>query len=302
MSTGSESSPTAPETWTVQRILEWTAQFLKQKGVDSPRLEAELLLAHARKCPRIRLYMDFNDPVSESDRAVMRELVQRRARREPLAYIVGTREFYGRQFEVGPGVLVPRPETETLVDLCLERLPRTESRCIAEVGFGSGCIAVTIVKQRPSCRVLATDLSPVAMQVAERNVARHEAGDRVTLYHGSLLQPVRESGLQMDGIVSNPPYIRDDERDALQPEVRLHEPPEALFAGPDGLDVIRKLVGEAPSVLKPGGFLMLEIDPGQVQTVRTLLLESGFEATTVHRDLNGQERVVAATLAAGAIG
>ncbi|MEN9557155.1 MAG: Release factor glutamine methyltransferase, partial [Planctomycetota bacterium] len=138
------SAPTpASETdrWTVQRILEWTAGFLKQKGVESPRLEAELLLAFARKCPRIRLYTDFTEPLSDEQRAVMRELVQRRAKREPLAYLVGTREFYGRSFEVGPGVLIPRPETETLIDVCLERIPSDTASHVVEVGFGSGCIS-----------------------------------------------------------------------------------------------------------------------------------------------------------------
>lgn len=288
-------SGASAESWTVQRILEWTAGFLKQKGIESPRLEAELLLAHARKCPRIRLYTDFTEIVSESDRAIMRELVQRRARREPLAYIVGTKEFYGRAFDVGQGVLIPRPETEILVDVCLERIPRDESRQIIEVGFGSGCISITIARQRPQCEILATDISSQAMEIASRNVARYDVGSRVTLVAGDVLEPVLQTGRKYDGLVSNPPYIRDDERSTLEPEVAVHEPPEALYAGQDGLNIVRRIVQQAPAVLKPGAFLALELDPAQCSTAVSLLTSAGFETVSVRRDLSGNERIVEAT-------
>lgn len=295
MNATAPQSGASAESWTVQRILEWTAGFLKQKGIESPRLEAELLLAHARKCPRIRLYTDFTDIVSESDRAVMRELVQRRARREPLAYIVGTKEFYGRAFDVGQGVLIPRPETEILVDVCLERIPRDESRQIIEVGFGSGCISITIARQRPQCEILATDISSQAMEIASRNVARYEVGSRVTLMAGDVLEPVLQTGRKYDGLVSNPPYIRDDERNTLEPEVAVHEPPEALYAGEDGLNIVRRIVQQAPAVLKPGAFLALELDPAQCSTAVSLLTSAGFETASVRRDLAGNERIVEAT-------
>lgn len=288
-------SGASAESWTVQRILEWTAGFLKQKGIESPRLEAELLLAHARKCPRIRLYTDFTDVVSESDRAIMRELVQRRARREPLAYIVGTREFYGRAFEVGQGVLIPRPETEILVDVCLERIPRDEARHIVEVGFGSGCISITIARQRPQCLIDATDISTLALEIATRNVAKFDVAARVTLLTGNVLEPVLQTGRKYDGLVSNPPYIRDDEQSTLEPEVAVHEPPEALYAGQDGLNIVRRIVQQAPAILKPGAFLALELDPAQCSTAVTMLTNAGFETASIRRDLAGNERIVEAT-------
>jgi release factor glutamine methyltransferase len=202
------NQPASADVWTVRRILEWTTGFLKQKGVESPRLEAELLLAHARHCQRIRLYTDIDTELTDAERTQMRESVQRRSKREPLAYIVGTREFYGRSFEVGQGVLIPRPETETLVDVCLERIPKDQSRTIAEVGFGSGCIAITIARQRPNCTVYATDNSPRAMELASRNVEKLDVASRVNLLAGDLLQPLLATGIRFDGLVSNPPYSR----------------------------------------------------------------------------------------------
>ncbi len=287
-----EQTASTADGWTVQRILEWTATFLKQKGVESPRLEAELLLSHARKCPRIRLYTDFTVLLTDEERTVMRELVQRRARREPLAYIVGTREFYGRSFHVGHGVLIPRPETETLVDVCLEQIPKDSPREILEVGFGSGCIAITIAKLRPLCSVFATDNSEAAMSIASTNVTRLDVASRVTLLAGDTLEPMKNCGKQFDGLVSNPPYIRDDERGDLEPEVAVHEPAGALFAGTDGLDVVRKILNQAPSLLKPGAFITLELDPTQCGAATSLLQDAGFRSTGVRRDLSGNERVV----------
>ena len=286
------NQPASADVWTVRRILEWTTSFLKQKGVESPRLEAELLLAHARHCQRIRLYTDIDTELTDAERTQMRESVQRRAKREPLAYIVGTREFYGRTFEVGQGVLIPRPETETLVDVCLERIPKDQPRTVAEVGFGSGCIAITIARQRPNCTVYATDNSPRAMEIASRNVEKLEVAGRVNLLAGDVVQPLLETGIQFDGLVSNPPYIREDERESLQPEVVQHEPAEALFSGKDGLDIVRRLVADAAKILKPGGFIALELDPAQCQTVAELLKSSGFSSTEIRRDLSGNERIV----------
>jgi len=286
------NQPASADVWTVRRILEWTTGFLKQKGVESPRLEAELLLAHARHCQRIRLYTDIDSELTDAERTQMRESVQRRAKREPLAYIVGTREFYGRSFEVGQGVLIPRPETETLVDVCLERIPKDQPRTVAEVGFGSGCIAITIARQRPNCTVYTTDNSPRAMEIASRNVEKLEVASRVNLLAGDVLQPLVETGIKFDGLVSNPPYIREDERASLQPEVVQHEPPEALFSGKDGLDIVRRLVADAATILKPGGFIALELDPAQCQIVAELLIASGFSSTEIRRDLSGNERIV----------
>ena len=225
----------------------------------------------------------------------MRELVQRRARREPLAYLVGTKEFYGRSFEVGPGVLIPRPETETLVDVCLDRIPAGAPQHILEVGFGSGCISITIARQRPQCRLTATDISAAAMAVASRNVQKLAVADRVLLTSGDCLEPLLNTQERFDGLVSNPPYIRDDERDSLQPEIAAYEPPEALFAGIDGLDVVRKIIRQASGVLRPGAFLAMELDSSQCSQVAAMLSEGGFSGTRIHPDMAGLDRIVEAT-------
>lgn len=293
MTSTGDSPRAAGDIWTVRRILEWTAEYLKQRGIESPRLESELLLAHARRCQRIRLYTDFEEPLSDQERATMRELVQQRARRVPLAYLVGSREFYGKPFDVAPGVLIPRPETETLVDVALECLPRDEPRRVVEVGIGSGCIAVTIARLRPLCRIVATEISAEAAEIAQRNAVQQGVADRVEIRIGSGLDPV-VSDEPFDGIVSNPPYIRDDERASLAPEVAEHEPARALFAGADGLDVVRLIAGRAAACLVPGGFIAMELDPSQCTGVGALLLESGFQATTVRKDLSGNDRVVTA--------
>lgn len=286
------STVAADGKWTVRRILEWTTFFLKQKGVESPRLEAELLLAHARSCQRIHLYANFENEVPEEERTRMREMVQRRARREPLAYIVGSREFYGRSFEVAQGVLIPRPETETLIDVCLTYIAKDQPVHLIEIGFGSGCIAVTLARQRLKSQVTAIDSSPAAYEIAQRNVAAHSVADRVTLISGDCLEPLHKSENIYDGLVSNPPYIRTDEMPSLAPEVGLHEPREALVSGTDGLDLTRRIIADAARLLKPGAFLALELDPAQCAQVVGLLSESGFDGTQITKDLSGLDRIV----------
>lgn len=288
------SAAAEQDIWTVRRILEWTTGFLRQKGIEAPRLEAEILLSHARGCPRIRLYTDFNTPLSDAERASMRELVTRRSRREPIAYLVGHREFYGRSFEVTPAVLIPRPETETLIDVCLELIPADQPAQLIEVGVGSGCIAVTLARQRPHCQLTATDISPAALQIAARNAARHEVADRIHLLEGNALQPLLPAAALFDGLVSNPPYVTEAERGQLQPEIDLHEPPQALYAGPDGLDIVRSIITHAPALLKPSAFIALEVDPQQCPAVITLLRAAGFDDCRIHQDAAGRDRIVQA--------
>lgn len=284
------------DVWTVQRILQWTTQFLQSKGVESARLEAELLLAHARSCQRIHLYTSLDVELKEAERAAMRGFVKRRAAREPLAYITGTKEFYGREFSVGQGVLVPRPETETLIDVCLDLLPKDQNATIAEVGFGSGCISITLAKQRPQLSVIAGDLSDEVMKFAESNAEKHGVQSRI---HWRLADGIAELKLPSDqpiaGIVSNPPYIRDDELPGLDPEIRLHEPETALTSGPDGLNLVRRLIPEAVNVLQPGGWMVLEVDPAQCAMVESLFQQAGFSSVKTHQDLNGNDRIVSAT-------
>lgn len=287
-----DSTASADETWTVQRILQWTTEYFRGRQFELPRLEAELLLAHARQCQRIRLYTDLDEPLTDAERARMREYVRRRAGHEPLAYITGTREFYGRTFHVGPGVLVPRPETETLVDVCLEYLPQDAPASVCEVGFGTGCLSVTLARQRPRLKVTATDIAPAAHQFAQQNCERHQVSDRVQLLSGSVFEPIDAAAPRFDGIVSNPPYIRDDEMAALPPDVARHEPVEALNGGPDGLNIVRRLIAEAPARLDERGWLAMEVDPQQCATVQQLMTEAGFGDVRIRRDVFDADRVV----------
>lgn len=292
-----EPAASTDDVWTVQKILQWTTDFLQSKGVESARLEAELLLAHARNCQRIHLYTDFEIPLTADQRVRMRDFVKRRAAREPLAYITGQREFYGRDFAVGKGVLVPRPETETLVDVCLENIPREVPMQIGEVGFGSGCVAITLAKQRPAVSIWASDISDAAFQFASTNIDKFSVGNQVTLIKGSGLTAFRATAPdRFHGIVSNPPYVRSDEMPGLSPEVRDHEPSEALVSGLDGLDLIRSLISDAPEFLLPQGWMALEVDPAQCEPVSQLFVDAGFEHPRIRRDLFGQDRIVEARL------
>jgi len=292
----SESAP-VDDIWTVERILNWTADYLTKCGVESARLEAELLCAHARQCQRIRLYTDYDVPLTDVERARMRDYVQRRAAREPLAYITGKREFYGRNFEVGAGILIPRPETETLIDLALEQIPDDRPSTFCEVGFGSGCIAITLAVQKPKCRIIAGDVSEVCCEYAQRNAAIHSIGDRIDFVHGDGLRALRPrlGDSLCDGFVSNPPYVCEHEMQDLQPEVGRHEPRTALLSGADGLDLIRQLIPDAATMLKPGGWLGLECDPAQCSKVEELLGDAGFVNIRTHRDHRDVDRIVTAT-------
>jgi len=291
----SESAPT-DDVWTVERILGWTTDYLAKVGVDSARLEAELLCAHARDCQRIRLYTDYDVPLSDAERARMREFVQRRAAREPLSYITGRREFYGRNFEVGPGILIPRPETETLIDLVLDQIPDDRPSLFAEVGFGSGCIAITLAVQKPLCQIIASDISEVCCEYALRNATTYGVDDRIQFIQGNGLQAVlaMQGENECDGFVSNPPYVCDHELAGLAPEVSQHEPSSALVSGSDGLDLIRELIPDAQKLLNSGGWLGLECDPAQCDEVSRLMLESQLQHVAIHRDFRDVNRIVTA--------
>ncbi|HUG93646.1 MAG TPA: peptide chain release factor N(5)-glutamine methyltransferase [Planctomycetaceae bacterium] len=286
------SGPDAP--WTVRRILEWTVGHLARHGSESPRLEAEVLLAHARCCKRIELYTHFDEAVSDDERAAMRDLVQRRAKSEPVAYLVGRREFFSLDLRVTPDVLIPRPDTETLVVELLERARGVASPRILDVGTGSGAIAVAAAVHLPSAHVTAIDLSEAALAVARSNAESHGVADRLRFLHGDLFAPLT-AGEQFDLIASNPPYVRDGELESLPPDVRLHEPMSALAAGPEGLDVIERVIAGAPAFLAGGGWLLVEISPRQSAAVlRQLERQGAYAKARGVRDLRGQVRVVVA--------
>lgn len=286
---------TADETWTVGKIIDWTTAHLRKHGSESPRLEAEILLAHARQCPRIQLYVQYNEPLTESQRAAMRDLVRRRAQAEPVAYLVGHREFFGLDFRVSPDVLIPRPETETLVLELIAAAKQVPNPQILDLGTGSGCIAIAAAVNLPAARVTAIDLSPQALAIARENAARHGVAERITFLEGDLFAPLAGDA-RFDVVASNPPYVADAEMETLPADVRLHEPPGALKAGKEGLDVITRLVRKAATHLAATGTLLIEIDPAQSGAVRTLFVETGaFESPRTIKDPSGNERVIVAT-------
>jgi release factor glutamine methyltransferase len=277
-------------TWTVRSLLQWAREWLGKKGVENPRLDAELLLAHALGCDRLRLYLDVDKPVGAEELARFKPLMKRRGAREPVAYILGTKEFYGRPFEVAAGVFIPRPETELLVRLALDQLPADGEARVADLCAGSGAVGVSIAAERPKARVDLVELSAEAAAVAERNARRHAPG-RVRVFQGDLFAALPER-VRYDVIVANPPYVPAPHGERLAPEVVQHEPHLALFAGVDGLDVIRRMAAGLGGWLAPGGLFVTEIDPSQGAAVAALLREAGLGEVRVERDLAGLDRHV----------
>lgn len=283
---------TANDDWTVRRVLEWTIRHLQERGSETPRLDAEVLLAHAWGCPRIQLYTRYDEPLPPEVRAAMRELVKRRAAAEPVAYLVGRREFFSLDFEVQPGVFIPRPSTETLVVEALKLMEQWDAPRILDLCTGSGCIAVTLAHAHTGAAVTAVDLHPLAVTVAQRNAARHDVAQRVTLLLGDLYAPL-PPGETFDLIVSNPPYVREDELPNLPPDVREHEPLLALSAGADGLDVVRRIVAGLSSRLRAPGGLLIELSPEHAPEAHRLLTATGlFRTVDLVRDLDRVERVL----------
>ena len=289
-----EPAPQPPTVWTIQALLKWTADYLRTKGIESARLESEVLLAHVLNCPRIELIARSLEQPAEADRAKFRELIRRRVEGWPVAYLVGTKEFYLLKFEVSPAVLVPRPETETLVMEALRLLKPLKGPTVLDLGTGSGCIAVSVAHQKKDARVTATDISPDASDVARRNAERHGVADRITFLQGDLLAAV-PAGSTFDLVVSNPPYVTPTELAALTPDVREHEPRLALDGGPDGLAFYRRIAAGVGPLLKPGGWLLVEIGATQDEAVRALFAERAeLELGPTLKDGHKLPRVVTA--------
>jgi release factor glutamine methyltransferase len=276
------------------RLLEWTARFFAEKGAEFPRLDAEVLLAHAQGCRRIELYTRYEEPATDKVRATFRELVRRRVEGCPVAYLVGRKEFYSLEFEVGPAVLIPRPDTETLVMACLELAKPLPNPAVLDVGTGAGNIAVAVATQHRGAQLTATDISPDALAIARRNADRHGVAARVRFLEGDLLAPLR-AGEVFDFILSNPPYIAREDLPRLEPGVRQYEPHLALDGGPGGYQVIDRLIDQARTHLKPGGYLIVEIGAPQEEVVRRLVAaRPGYELAPTIRDYAGHPRVVKA--------
>ncbi len=270
--------------------LRWAEVHLTERGVASPRLDAELLLADVLDTDRVGLRLAGERPLAIAIAARYARLVERRGAREPLQYLRGRQEFFSREFVIDASVLVPRAETEILVEAVLERARPLARPSIVDVGAGSGAIAVTLALELPCARIVGTESSVEALRVARANAERLGAAARVELRRGDLLAPC--AGERFDLVVSNPPYVARAEIDALEPEVRDYEPRLALDGGPDGLAIYRRLAAEAASVLAVGGAVAIEIGQGQRAAVEGIFAAVGFAAPEAHRDLAGIERVL----------
>jgi release factor glutamine methyltransferase len=286
------------EAWTIGRLLQWTTGFLKERGAECPRLDAEVLLAHACGCRRIDLYTRFDELPGDEVRAAFRDLVRRRAEGMPVAYLVGRREFYSLSFRVTPDVLIPRPETEflliRLLDLAADCRPSGERLEIADVGTGSGALAICAARKLPGCRVTAIDRSPAALDVARANAAEHGVQQQIEFLEADLLSTVPPVE-RFDFVVSNPPYVAEREFASLPRDVRDYEPRAALVGGPTGTEVIARLIPQAASRLVPGGWLLLEVSPMIEPAVQSLVAdEPRLERQPTIKDLAGLARVVQA--------
>ncbi|MCP4199931.1 MAG: peptide chain release factor N(5)-glutamine methyltransferase [Proteobacteria bacterium] len=275
--------------WTTGKVLDWAADDFRKRAFPSPRLEAEVLLTSVLGCRRLDLYTHFDRPLMDNELSAYREAISRRRSGEPTAYIVGKKEFWSLEFDVDPRVLIPRPETETLVEAALGRIP--EDSLVLDLCTGSGCVAVALASERPGLSIDAVDISNDACEVAKQNVAKHGLSNRITVIAGDLFQPL-SPGRRYDAIVANPPYIPKDEIGLLAPEVKK-EPVGALAAGEDGLDVIRRILDQALSFLEPHGWIMMEVDPRQVDELLLHAATARFNADgEAICDLSGRKRIV----------
>lgn len=278
--------------WTIIALLRWTTDHFAKLGIDTARLDAECLLASALGVDRMRLYLDFEKPVGEAERGAFRELVRRRgSARVPVAQILGRKEFWSLPLRVTPDVLVPRPETETLVAAALELLPVDRPVAVLDVGTGSGAVALAIACERPQARLVATDISQAALEIARQNADELGMAERIRLVWGDGFAAV--AGESFDLVVSNPPYVAESQRGSLPPEL-AHEPEVAVFAGTDGLRVLRQLSAGVACALSPGGGFAVELAPEQAPTVADWCREAGLLDVRTLRDLAGRPRVVAA--------
>ena len=280
---------------TLGEVIAEARQLLEQAGIESAAQEALWIVEHVLQLPVHHVLTNQDRVLSLTELTATRGLLARRVGREPLQYILGTQEFCGLEFHVNPAVLIPRPETELLVEYVAQRIPAEREATIVDVCTGSGCIAVAIARLRPRARVIATDLSSPSLNVARQNAMRHEVGERITWLEGDLLRPLAEKGLEgrIDVIVSNPPYIAEADWTTLQPEVRLFEPRGALVAGPQGTELHERLLQEAGRYLSPGGALIMEIGAGQARAMRGIVEQiPGYRFHRLVYDEAGLERVV----------
>ena len=296
------SSETAVDSsaWTIKRLLDWTTDFFKEQGAEQSRLDAEVLLAEAMGCQRIELYTRFDEEPSETQRSQFRDWVRRHGEGEPVAYLVGHREFFSLRFEVNDHVLIPRPETEHLVSEALDRIKPCQTQTpdrqltLVDVGTGAGNVAITLACHCQDVRVLACDISEDALQVAQHNAATHQVDGRIEWLVSDLLAQL-PSDTQLDFVISNPPYIGLDEKASLDRSVVDFEPHTALFSeGPTGTETIERLILQSQQALVPGGWLLLEVSPMIAERTVQLMAQANFHPASIVKDLAGLDRIVIA--------
>jgi release factor glutamine methyltransferase len=283
------------EAWTPLKLINWTKAFFEKKGIESPRLEAELLLAEALSLPRIELYARFGDEVPQAKLAAFREMVRRRAAREPAQYILGCTEFCGYRFKTDRRALIPRPETEIIIDETVEMTKSAPEVLLADIGTGSGCLAVVAALKLPQAQIVACDISADAVSLAHENAEHHQVLPRITFKCGDFEAVLAEFAGRFDALMANPPYVREDELPALAPELREHEPRAALVAGPEGTEVAARIIAAAAGLLKPEGALVMEIGAAQAARVRKMIdAEAALKFVRFEKDFAGIERVAVA--------
>jgi release factor glutamine methyltransferase len=282
---------------TVLEVIQKSADFLAKKGVDSPRLQTELLLAHVLQMPRMKLYLNFERQLSDPELDSLRKLVQRRGQREPLQHLVGTTAFCGLEIAVNGHVLIPRPETELLAEEGWQFLSTSNQQpaTALDFGTGSGCIAIAVAAKCPTAHLVALDVSPEALDVARQNAAKNNVSDRIEFRQGDGFAALK-AGEQFDLILSNPPYIASAEIETLQPEVRDHDPRGALDGGADGLDFYRRLAAESGKFLKPHGKIMLEFGEGQAEKIGGIFAAQGWSVEAIREDYTQRQRFLIAHL------
>lgn len=292
----------SPQTWTVRKILEWTSSFLTRKEVDAPRLSAELLLAHVLKLPRIKLYTDYERPLIEEELTTYRDLIRRAGEHEPIAYLCGKAYFFDLELDLKPGVLIPRPDTETLVETAINLCRHSagfEAPRILDLCTGTGCIALALAKHLPAANITAIDIDPLAIEVATGNIKKLNLESRITLLQGNLFEPLATAldPAPFHLIVSNPPYIASAQIPKLDRSVKDFEPHRALDGGPDGLSFHRRILQAAPDRLLPNGRVMMEIAYDQGQTALDLANSfPAFSPNRILKDAAGNNRVLSCTL------
>ncbi|MDO4586186.1 MAG: peptide chain release factor N(5)-glutamine methyltransferase [Planctomycetia bacterium] len=284
------------DVWTIQRLLEWTTDYLTKQGSESARLEAEVLLSHSLNCKRIELYTNFETIPDDSKRSIFRNLVKRRATGEPVAYLTGHKEFFSLDFDVSPDVLIPRSETEQVVLEALDCLKQKQQDrvSVCDIGTGSGNIAIALAKNHQTVAITAVDLSPEALVIATKNAARNQVSDRITFVCSDLFLKLTPDS-QFDIIVSNPPYVSDAEYEKLEKTVREFEPKSALLAGPDGTELIERLSNESLPFLKTEGEIFIEISPMIAEQSRKIFESSGtWKNVRLLRDFAAKQRILSA--------